>query len=134
MYNTYLSTWFHEVSCGHQNTEIILNVNVNIYLIWLLLNVQKKSHVNKRNPTQSLWYNVLIIGKIKTMNSYRFKTHGVHGIFFALAGDGGGAGLVSINQVMSIYFHYQFIIFIQKMYWSPCLYKHKLLWKTYYEI
>lgn len=35
------------------------------------------------------------------MNSYRFKTHEVHGIFFALAGDGGGAGLVSINQFMS---------------------------------
>lgn len=46
----------------------------------------------------------------------------MHGRFFALAGDGGGAGLVSINQFMSIYFHYQFIIFNQKMYWFPCLY------------
>lgn len=37
--------------------------------------------------------------------------------------------MVFINQFMSINFHYQSIEFNQKMYWSPCLYKYKLLWK-----
>lgn len=44
-----------------------------------------------------MWYNVLIIGKIKMMNLYRFKMYEVYGIFFVLVGDGGGVGLVFIN-------------------------------------
>lgn len=48
--------------------------------------------------------------------------------FLALA-EGWRSGLVFINQFMSINFHYQSIEFNQKMYWSPCLYKYKLLWK-----